>query len=106
MEIAGRLKALRQKKGLSQYRLAQESGISQSFLSALEAGSKWPTVYTLDKICRCLDLSLAEFFSEDPEQVPDHVRPLLEEVRRLKPEQCRILADFLSSIRYGGNGKK
>jgi len=46
MEIAGRLKALRQKKGLSQYRLAQESGISQSFLSALEAGSKWPTVYT------------------------------------------------------------
>ncbi|KJS16063.1 MAG: hypothetical protein VR69_10655 [Peptococcaceae bacterium BRH_c4b] len=98
MDLASRLKTLRELKGFSQYRLSQQSGISQSFLSALEAGKKWPTVYTLEKICRCLGISLAEFFVEEPESIPEHLRLLFNEARYLKPEQCKKLAKFLASL--------
>lgn len=50
MEVGKRLKNIREKRKYSQYRLAQKSGISQSFLSSLEAGEKSPTINTLEKI--------------------------------------------------------
>ncbi|MCL6610641.1 MAG: helix-turn-helix transcriptional regulator [Peptococcaceae bacterium] len=98
MNFSFRLKTLREKRGFSQYRLAQQSGISQSFLSALEAGTKWPTIYTLNKICKCLGISLAEFFADDAFPIPEHVRPLIDEARRLNPDQCKKLAEFLASL--------
>lgn len=99
MNVAARVKYFRKKKGISQYRLSQESGISQSFLSALEAGAKWPTVYTLEKICACLGVSLAEFFTDAPLPIPEHLRLLLEEARYLNPEQCEKLIGFINSLR-------
>lgn len=99
MNLASRLKILREKRGFSQYRLAHQSGISQSFISALEAGTKSPTIYTLKKICDCLGISLAEFFTDEPIPVPGHIKAVIEEARHLNHEQCKKLADFLSSLK-------
>lgn len=102
MSIALRIKELRKKKGVSQYRLAKDSGISQSFLSALEAGIKSPTVYTIEKICVCLGISLSEFFDDEPafSPVPEHLRLVMEEARNLSPQQCEKLADFIKSLKH------
>lgn len=99
MNIASRIKDLRKKKSISQYRLAKDSGISQSFSSALEAGIKSPTVYTIEKICVCLGVSLSEFFNDEPLPVPVHLRLVLEEARNLSPQQCKKLADFIKSLK-------
>lgn len=99
MNIASRIKDLRKKKSISQYRLAKDSGISQSFSSALEAGIKSPTVYTIEKICVCLGVSLSEFFNDEPLPVPEHLRLVLEEARNLSPQQCKKLADFIKSLK-------
>lgn|GEM_PF-2179764 len=101
MDIAIRLKKLREDKGLSQYRLARHSGVSQSFLSSLEAGAKWPTVYTLNKICGSLGVSLSEFFSEEGAR-GGQAGALLAELIRLDPGQCSALAGFLSCLRTAG----
>lgn len=52
---------------MSRYRLAQKSGISQSSISTLLNRQSVPTIQTLEKICKGLDMTLAQFFSEDDE---------------------------------------
>ena len=99
IDIASRLKFLREKRGMSIYRLAREAKVSQSFLSAIEAGQKVPTITTLQKICEALGISLVEFFTDEPTQVPNHLRPLLDESRRLKPAQVKKLTEFLASLK-------
>lgn len=99
IDVASRLKFLREKRGVSIYRLAREAKVSQSFLSAIESGQKVPTVTTLRKICEALGISLVEFFTDEPAQVPNHLRPLLDEGRRLKPAQVKKLAEFLASLK-------
>ena len=104
MQVGDRIKFFRKKRKFSQYNLSRVSGVSQSYLSALEANEKSPTVNTLKKICRALGICLAEFFSEETTaQVPTFLQPLLEEARYLTDNQCEILAQFLSEIRKAKN---
>lgn len=63
---------------MSRYRLAQKSGISQSSISTLLNRQSVPTIQTLEKICKGLDMTLAQFFSED-----DELPNLTEDQKRL-----------------------
>jgi predicted transcriptional regulator len=54
MRIAFELRALREKKGLSQRELAERVGTTQSAIARLEAGSVSPSLPTLDKIAHAL----------------------------------------------------
>jgi predicted transcriptional regulator len=54
MRIAFELRALRDKKGLSQRELAERVGTTQSAIARLEAGSVSPSLPTLDKIAHAL----------------------------------------------------
>ncbi|WP_270228510.1 helix-turn-helix domain-containing protein [Clostridium fessum] len=67
-----------EQKQMSRYRLAQKSGISQSSISTLLNRQSVPTIQTLEKICKGLDMTLAQFFSED-----DELPNLTEEQKRL-----------------------
>ena len=99
MNISSRLKKIRNKRNLSQYVLSKKTGVSQSFISALETGNKTATIKTMEKLCIGLGISLAEFFSEKQNNYPDYLRPLLKEARYLTPEQSKKLASFMSSLR-------
>jgi DNA-binding XRE family transcriptional regulator len=54
VRIAFELRALREKKGLSQRELADRVGTTQSAIARLEAGSVSPSLPTLDKIAHAL----------------------------------------------------
>lgn len=62
--IADRLKELRKEKGYSNYEhIAFELGMSRSAYWRLETGVNFE-LKTLIKVCRLLNVSLAEFFSK------------------------------------------
>ena len=61
MDIASALKDLRSKRGLSQYRLAKISGVSQSIISSIESGGREPTLSVLERLCIPMDIRLSEF---------------------------------------------
>lgn len=63
-DVGPRLKAAREKAGISQYRLAKISGVSQAFISEIESGEKQPTTPVLAKLCSALGMSLADFFAD------------------------------------------
>ena len=48
----------RKKLGWSQYKLAKEVGISQSFMNEIEKGRKSPSLEVFFRICEGLDIQL------------------------------------------------
>jgi len=65
--IAGRLKALREERGLSLRELASRADVAVSFLSKIEAAKASPSIMSLVKILEALDVQVAHFFGNgDP----------------------------------------
>lgn len=52
------VKASRKNKGLSQYRLAKEAGITAVHIREIEHGMLSPRVDTLNKICKALQMEI------------------------------------------------
>ncbi len=57
--LAGELLELRRKSGLTQRQLADRTGVHQSEISRIEAGSSNPTLTTLSVLARALDADLS-----------------------------------------------
>ncbi|MCX7883452.1 MAG: helix-turn-helix transcriptional regulator [Caloramator sp.] len=54
------LKQLRLQQGLSQRKLANKANISQSMLSDIENNKVNPTIITLQKLAKALDIDIGE----------------------------------------------
>lgn len=52
------MRKLRDEAGLSQEKLAAESGISRSMVSATECGSKTPSIDTMKLLAKALNVTL------------------------------------------------
>ena len=56
--MAMRLKALREKRQLSQEALARKAGISRTYLARLETARQDPTLSTLEKLAKALGVKV------------------------------------------------
>ena len=77
MDAWKRITELREAKGWSVNRLANEAGITQSTLSAALKRGTQPSLDTLEQLCNALGVTLAEFFSpaDEPEAASEEARP-------------------------------
>jgi len=65
-DLVGRnVRRIRVAQGISQERLAFDSGVDRSYLGGLERGEENPTVDVLDRLAVTLSVSLRELFIED-----------------------------------------
>lgn len=62
MFIAGRLRAFRQQKGLTQGEIERRTGLQRSYISRVENGYTIPSVATLEKWARALRVPLYQIF--------------------------------------------
>lgn len=62
-ELAKRIAELRKSKNMTQERLAAEAGIDRVALANIETCKRRPTVTTIYKISRALDVPVGEFFN-------------------------------------------
>ena len=92
MEVGKRIAFFRTSKGYSVNKLANLSGVSQSYLREVELGNKNPTVEFLSVLCDTLGVSLKEFFDDQPAD------PLISKIYQLTPRQRKALGDFLDSL--------
>lgn len=97
MNIGSLIKQFRLNQQYSVNKLANLSGISQSYLRDIELGNKNPTVEILSYICEALNISLADFFNAYCNQEPS-TDSLMNEIYRLTPHQRKLLELFLHSI--------
>lgn len=61
------IKKYRQLKGWSQSRLARESGVSQTYISELEAGKWTPNVSILRKLATVLGVPISDLVDDEAE---------------------------------------
>jgi transcriptional regulator with XRE-family HTH domain len=71
--LSANLKFQRKRKGWSQADLAEQAGISVTFLSTIERGVKWPYPETLASLAEALKIDICALFAEvdQPEFVTD-----------------------------------
>ena len=62
VELGTRIASYRNKKGISQFRLALLSDTTQSYISDLERGRRNPSVLVLQKIASALGVEVKDFF--------------------------------------------
>lgn len=97
MDIAAKLTYYRELKGYTVNKLANLSGVSQSHVREIQLGNRNPTVEMLELLCTALDITLAEFFSEETPEKLDQDR-LQQLIYRLSPSQKEGLKVFLDSM--------
>jgi transcriptional regulator with XRE-family HTH domain len=73
--VAWNLRRLRVHRGLSQERLAFDSGVDRSYVGGLERREQNPTVDLLDRLAGTLGVSIAEFFIQ-PKRGAAEPKPL------------------------------
>lgn len=101
MTVQQRIRELMEQRGWSEYRLAKESGLSQSTVTKIFDRNNLPTIPTLEAICKALHISLSEFFAEENEPLfltPDQ-REHLSLWNRLDKNQQKLLDDFFKTIK-------
>lgn len=68
-----RLEALRMAHGLSRKEFAERIGVSRQIIHAWIAGSRRPTVTTIEKVAKAFDLDSTYFFADTVHQNGDHM---------------------------------
>lgn len=66
-ELGLRLRAIRERAGVSQRALAKKTGVPNSTISLIESGKMNPSVGALRRILDGIPISLSEFFAFQPE---------------------------------------
>lgn len=64
-DVGERIRTLRTRRGLSLEDVARRAGISRSMLSAVERGTKVPSILIMDHIATALDTSIARLIAEE-----------------------------------------
>lgn len=69
MDTIRRIRDLMKAKNWSEYKLAKESGLSQSTISNIFSRNSIPSIPTLETICFTFGITLAQFFTENEQEV-------------------------------------
>ena len=64
MDTQERLRQLLKERGWSEYRLAKNSGLSESTIANIYRRNTVPSIATLEMICKGFGITLSQFFAE------------------------------------------
>ena len=105
------LKRLRLSKDISLRKVAEKTGLSDTYISLIESGKRpLPRLETLEKICDAYGINLLELITMDEigktlillheinEKFPIDVKKLVENYSKLNAENKRVLNMFLAFL--------
>ena len=82
MNLGDKIKSLRTAKNLSQKEIAISIGIDQAQYSRIESAKVEPTLSSLEKIAEALNVTVADFFTqEEIKEVNSYDKSLIEKLR-------------------------
>ena len=99
MDTHAKLRKLMAARGWSEYRLAKESGLSESTLANIFKRNTVPTIETLEAVCKAFNITLSQFFAEgDLVEVTPEFKELFENWLPLTPELKDATLQMLKAI--------
>jgi transcriptional regulator with XRE-family HTH domain len=75
-KLATNLRRLRVERGISQERLAADSGVDRAYVGGIERQTENPTIEVLDKLAEALEVEIGELLaSVAADEEPARLRP-------------------------------
>ena len=100
MDTNERIRQLMSERKWTEYRLAKESGLSQSTIANLFKRNTVPSIPTLEAICSGFGITLAQFFCEgNMVELSDEQHELFEKWISLSGEQKRVLLELIKNMK-------
>ena len=100
MDTNARIKDLMIKKGWTEYKLAKESGLSQSTITNLFKRNTIPSIPTLEIICDCFGITLAQFFANHNfVELTKDQKDLFEKWLYLSPQQKELIMKLIDNMK-------
>ena len=102
--LSERIVYFRQRRNLTQVELGKAANVSQSTIAQIERGSKEPSLTTLTKLAKALDVHLAVLFSSDDVHVFDmpRLKKKYDHVDKLNPTLYHALGRVVDYAREIG----
>lgn len=104
-DIGTQIRRLRAKKGLTQEKFAELSGLSVNFISKLERGQMDNiSITNIIKICNAMNISISELVNDDPTQAlmgfPKSTLTLIQLLKDINPPDLdKLSTDLIPLIR-------
>ena len=99
MDTHSRLRQLMAERGWTAYRLAKESGLSESTLANIFKRNTVPSIGTLESVCSAFGISLAQFFAEsEMVELTPELKELFNNWVSLTPEQKQAALQMILSL--------
>ncbi len=100
MDVLKRLDDLMKERGWSDYRLAQESGLSSSTIANMRSRNTIPSIATLELICDAFAITLAQFFADgrDLVQITPEQKQMFDSWVFLTPQQKSIISSIITEF--------
>ena len=99
MDTHSKLRQLMSERGWTAYRLAKESGLSESALANIFKRNTVPSISTLEAVCAAFGISLAQFFAEqDLVELTPELKELFDNWVSLTPEQKQAALQMLRAM--------
>ena len=101
MDTLGRLRQLLKERNWTEYRLAKESGLSDSTIKNIYKRNTQPTIDTLEAICRGFGITLAQFFSEgEMVELTPELKELFDNWLTLTQEQKQATLTMIKAFNH------
>lgn len=99
MDIHEKLRLLLRERGWSEYRLAKESGLSESTIANIFRRNATPSFSTLESICKSLGITLSQFFAEDEMvELSADLKRLFDGWMPLSPQQKDLVLQMVEAF--------
>ena len=99
MDTHSKLRQLMTERGWTAYRLAKESGLSESTLANIFKRNTVPSISTLESVCSAFGISLAQFFAEsEMVELTPELKELFDNWVSLTPEQKQAALHMIRAM--------
>lgn len=99
MDVKAKFRDLLSTKGWTSYRLAKESGLSQSTIINIYKRSSVPSIDTLEAICKGFGITLSQFFTEgESVELTPELKEVFEGWTKLTPDEKELVLNMIKTL--------
>lgn len=100
--LGKRIRNARTVSGISQEKLAEHSGLHSTYIGQIERGEKCPTIESVYKIAKGLNISLSDLFKDFENKLtkdsPDYADLIYDKIYALPLEKQKKMHDLIDEI--------
>ena len=101
MDVLDRLQILMNERGWTMYRLAKESGLTDSTIANIYRRNAVPSIATLEAICAGFGITLSQFFADgEMVELTPELKVVFECWKSMTPEQKDAMLTMMKAFSH------